>query len=68
VKVRTLSVLLPVRLSAEPLAEPPVIGRAGRSLGLLVVARKQRLPGVAAEPIGWVDEICRYRKLHEEDS
>ena len=38
----TLGVLLPVPLVAEPLAEPPVIGSAGGSLSLLVVAREQR--------------------------
>jgi FtsP/CotA-like multicopper oxidase with cupredoxin domain len=57
----TLSVLLPVPLAAEPLAEPPVIGSAGGSLGLLVVAREQRLVGVPGQPVGWVYEICRYR-------
>jgi len=57
----TLSVLLPVRLAAEPLAEPPVIRSAGGSLGLLVVAREQRLVAVPGQPVGWVYEICSYR-------
>ena len=57
----TLGVLLPVPLVAEPLAEPPVIGSAGGSLSLLVVAREQRLVGVPGQPVGWVYEICRYR-------
>ena len=57
----TLSVLLPVPLAAEPLAEPPVLGSAGGSLGLLIVAREQRLVGVPGQPVGWVYEICRYR-------
>ena len=57
----TLGVLLPVPLVAEPLAEQPVIGSAGGSLSLLVVAREQRLVGVPGQPVGWVYEICRYR-------
>src|SRR5215470_8400178 len=57
----TLGILLPVMLAAEPLAEPPVIGSAGGSLGLLVVAREQRLNGVPGQPVGWVYEVCRYR-------
>src|SRR5215468_12362258 len=57
----TLGVLLPVPLAAEPLAEPPVIASAGGSLGLLVVAREQRLVGLPGQPVGWVYEICRYR-------
>ena len=57
----TLGVLLPVPLAAEPLVEPPVIESAGGSLGLLVVAREQRLVGVPGQPVGWVYEICRHR-------
>lgn len=50
----TLGILLPVLVAAEPLAEPPVIESAGGSLGLLVVAREQRLDpgGGAARRIG----------------
>src|SRR5215468_2262986 len=50
----TLGILLPVLVAAEPLAEPPVIESAGGSLGLLVVAREQRLGGLPGQPVGWV--------------
>ena len=59
--VLTLGILLPVPLAAEPLVEPPVIDSAGGSLGLLIVAREQRLAALPGEPVGWVYEICRYR-------